>query len=274
MKSGLTDGQKRLLGCVPFDEGGFVANITLQLEEQLSDLRSNEIAYRFAADNKGTTPVQIRSLTPRMADGVSLLEVRETSERAIRLRFNKLCQELTTILKAFLERLDNERPGNRSRGIASLFRPRETDSTSTPTSYSPPNVIQYSDAPGSSRTVDFVIEEMRDAETALSTWFHDDDVPNGSPEKRLFTAKLTQLRILDEQIAGEGANHSGIAMLAPGSLWATTYVFRFARGTLDPRKYTVTIEACYVENDGELETVTTGAVSTSTTISPPLGLFL
>jgi hypothetical protein len=54
--------------------------------------------------------------------------------------------------------------------------------------------------------------------------------------------------------------------LASGSIFATTFVFSFARGMLEPRKYTIALEAKFQEIDSEiLETV---AASASTIISP------
>jgi rare lipoprotein A (peptidoglycan hydrolase) len=38
----------------------------MHFEEQLADIRSNEAAYRLAIENRGSTPMLIRSLTPRL----------------------------------------------------------------------------------------------------------------------------------------------------------------------------------------------------------------
>ena len=50
-----------------------MANVTLQLEEQLSDLRSNEIAYRFIAENReslGTTSDKLASVSTAMTQSL------------------------------------------------------------------------------------------------------------------------------------------------------------------------------------------------------------
>lgn len=86
-----------------------MSNVTFQLEEQLSDLRSNEIAYRFTAENRGPRTVLLRSLAPRVAEGVALLEVKDISERAVRLKHRTLCDELTATLKSYLTRLEREK---------------------------------------------------------------------------------------------------------------------------------------------------------------------
>lgn len=66
----------------------------------------------------------------------------------------------------------------------------------------------------------------------------------------------------------EGPTHPSIATLTAGSSFATTYVFRFARGFLDPRKYTVVVEASYADED-KADAIETGTVSGSTIVSPP-----
>jgi hypothetical protein len=63
-----------------------------------------------------------------------------------------------------------------------------------------------------------------------------------------------------------GTAKAAIATLAPGSVFATTYVFRFARGKSDAKRYTVTFEASYTEEGSEV--VETGAVAASAIVSP------
>jgi hypothetical protein len=237
-----------------------MANVTFQLEEQLADVRSSEIAYRFTAENRGSKTVLLRSLTPRVAEGVTLVDVRDTSERAVRLKHSTLCGELTAILKSYLERLDRAQAPKRPFDI---FR---TSIQTAPLS-TELKVVQdltSSGAQGVRRTLDFLIDGTMDAETALQTWFKDAE---NSPEGKLFFAKLAQLKRYDEQMEKEGGSAKvAIATLAPGSAFATTYVFRFTRGRLEAERSTVTIEASYLEDGSDV--VGTGAVAASAIISP------
>lgn len=239
-----------------------MSNVTFQMEEQLSDLRSSEIAYRFTAENRGAKPIHLRSLTPRVPEGVTLLEVKDTSERAVRLRHETLCAELTATLKAYLIRLERAR------------RPKSSilSFVSSTTASSPPSVIRdlaSTDTSGVVRTIDFVVHGVNDAETALKTWF---SVSSGSeeiPERKLFEAKLTQLKRYEEQVETErkeAPSRLEIATLASGSVFATTFVFSFARDLVEPRKYTVAVETSFQENGSDI--VEAGAVSASTIISP------
>lgn len=238
-----------------------MADVTFQLEEQLTDGRSSEIAYRFTAENRGSKTVLLRSLTPRVAEGVTLVDVRDTSERAVRLKHSTLCGELTAILKSYLERLDRAQAPKGGPFGAIISSIQQT----------PPSpvlkVVQdlsSSGAQGVRRTLDFVIDGTTDAETALQTWFNEAE---NSPEAKLFFAKLAQLKRYDEQMEKEGGSAKvAIATLAPGSVFATTYVFRFTRGRWEAERSTVTIEASYLEEGSDV--VGTGAVAASAIITP------
>ncbi len=104
---------------------------------------------------------------------------------------------------------------------------------------------------------------------ALTAWFGSSSSADDNPEKKLFEAKLTQLKRYDEQIEAERKGTtlgSEIATVAGGSIFATTFVFSFARAMLEPRKYTVSLEAKLQEVDSEIVEIV--AASASTIISP------
>jgi len=237
-----------------------MANLILQLDEQLADVRSREKTYRFTAENRGSKTVSLRPLAPQIPEGVALLDVKDSSERAVLLKRSMLCTELTAILNSYLRRLDGDLNPRRT----VLDRLRSTSDAPGPRPA--PRVVRdwTSSTDTTEKTLGFDIQGRSDAEVALTTWFKDAD---GTPEKDLFTAKLAQLKRYDEHIdkAG-GAEKAARATLAPGSAFSTTYVFRFKRGHADTQRYTITIEAAYVEEGSEIED--TGAVSQSAIISP------
>jgi hypothetical protein len=238
-----------------------MTNVTVQLDEQLSDLRSNEIAYRFIAENRGAKPIRLISLTSRVADGVTLLDVKDSSERDVRLNHKNLCAELTSTLKAYLLRIEQDK------------RPPPIYFFRSKAAAPPSSVIRdlgfASSTSNKPRTIDFTIQGVKDADIALTAWFGASSPANESPEKKLFEAKLTQLKRYEEQIEAEKKGTtlgSEIATLAGGSIYATTFVFSFARGMLEPRKYTIALEAKFQEDESEI--VETVAASASTIISP------
>jgi hypothetical protein len=222
-----------------------MANVLCNLEEQLSDLRSNEIAYRFTAENRGPKTIRLRSLTPQVADGVALLEVRDTEERAVLLEHRILCDELTATLRSHIARMDSK--GDKKSPFAQIFAPTSgTDAQ---------------------RAIDFAIKVSSDADTALTTWFVDTPAKDSS-ERKLFEAKLTQLKRYEDELTKQGPTQDAIATVPSGSAFSRTYVFQFARGTWDSRKYNLIIEAAYADDDPNA-VVENGAASASATISPP-----
>jgi hypothetical protein len=220
-----------------------MSNVVFQLEEQRSDLRADEIAYRFMAENRGPRPVHVRSLNPQAPEGVTLTEVRDTSDRAVRLRYRTLCDELTGILRSYLMRLDADKQKDKGTLVRIFGANGQTE-----------------------RTFDFVVENTHDAGIAIAKWFGTGD--NEAAERNLFEAKLQQLVLYEQKLETDDSGGT-IITLPSGSQFSTTYVFRFLRGKWDPRTYTVTIEGSYAE---EMDTgpgiVETMAVSASTTISP------
>jgi hypothetical protein len=176
-----------------------------------------------------------------------LLDVKDSSERDVQLNHKNLCAELTATLKAYLIRIEREKRVPTFR----FFRSR---------AIAPPScVIRDLGSIGSSsnrpKTIDFTIQGIKDADTALTAWFGASSSAEDNPEKKLFEAKLTQLKRYDEQIEAERKGTSlgsEIATVAGGSIFATTFVFSFARGMLEPRKYTVSLEAKLQEVNSEI----------------------
>jgi hypothetical protein len=240
-----------------------MATVQLQLEEQASDIRSSEIAYRFTAENKGAKTVHLRSLTSRAADGAAPVVVRDTSERAVRFKHETLCEELSATLKSYLRRID---PGPTA-GKGLLERLRGAPGNDGPAKIPAPTVVHdltSEHAETAKHTIDFTIAGAADAQYALEIWFK--EVEN-APERRLFEAKLAQLRRYEEQMEKEGGTtKTAIATIAPGAVFATTYVFRYKRGQIDAKRYTVTVEASYTEDGADV--VETGTAAASSLVSP------
>src|SRR2546421_8329859 len=71
---------------------------TMQLEEQLSDARSNEVAYRLKIENLGSSALNLLTLTPRIPEGVELIKVKDSSVEAAKVRHEAVCKALTELL--------------------------------------------------------------------------------------------------------------------------------------------------------------------------------
>jgi hypothetical protein len=113
----------------------------------------------------------------------------------------------------------------------------------------------------------FKISSASDARSAYGRWMK--DTSEYETIRSLFEAKLEQLDRIEGQM-GEG-DSSGLTAIEPGSHFAATYVMRFSRGVLEPRKYQVSFKATYHESDSPTEQ--SGSTATNVQISPyPLSL--
>src|SRR5262249_53558228 len=126
-----------------------VSNLILQLEEQQADLRSREKTYRFTAENRGSKSVSLHPLVPQIPDGVELLDVKDTSERAVLLKRSMLCTEMTEVLKAYVRRGDK----GGSATIVGRFWSKNEPSSPKPVS----QVVRSHNSDGTEADIDFTI---------------------------------------------------------------------------------------------------------------------
>src|SRR5690349_19950088 len=71
---------------------------SMVLEEPLSDSRTSEAAFRVKLENLGTSPFEVLRINPRIPEGVTLVEVKDSSSEAARIKYKKLCEDLTELL--------------------------------------------------------------------------------------------------------------------------------------------------------------------------------
>lgn len=250
--------------------------VTFRLDEQFSDQRSNEIAYKFTVENQGVTPIAVHSITPRIPEGVDIVEVKDPSLEAVRAKHSRLCSELTQLLRDQLDILSESIREKR----AQVFRERMDylmKSTGTLMS-SPFNLLfRWTIGKGLQGLIDMGVEEARTrydalylnienkshAESAFGRFLDTDTVDDGI--KEVFRAKTEQIAELEEQMDKDVAS-SSLATIEPDSFFALTYVLKFPRRLLDPTKFKIDVEVSYAEL-GENERYVGGA-STSVVISP------
>jgi hypothetical protein len=240
-----------------------------KLEEQLSDQRSNQIAYKVTIENTDTKPIRLQSVLPRVPVGASLLEVTDISLAETNARKADLIEELNQILREFLW------------VVSQQFR--ETWLEQTKTTYkelfSLSGIFRFyfqmifnaksfqTLMKRQFESFRFKISSASDARSAYKRWMK--NTKEHEAIRSLFEAKLEQLERIERQM-GEGDN-SGLTAIEPGSHFAATYVLRFSRGVFEPRKYQVSFNATYHVSDSSSEQSTSAA--TNVQISPyPLSL--
>jgi hypothetical protein len=73
--------------------------VSCRLDEQLSDLRSNQVALRLRVENAGDSPVSLLKLDPRVPDQVRLIEVKDRSMSAATSKRLELMEQLNRLLR-------------------------------------------------------------------------------------------------------------------------------------------------------------------------------
>ncbi|MER9530171.1 hypothetical protein NKI89_10235 [Mesorhizobium sp. M0309] len=236
--------------------------ITVNLTEQLSDARSNEVAYRATVENTGVEPVHLLALTPRLPEGVELIEVKDFSAELDKVRHQRLCKELSSLLNNHLSLIS----ADYRKEISIILKDYVKEAFSTIGILYV--IARISSAGNGINTLaekyyfmDFSIKNHIDAKAAISKWFTDSSGIVGE----IFLAKAEQLERL-EKTMGAGEISKALAVIETDSFAATTYVLRFPRSHLNPRKFSFTVEASV--SFGQDKPVQLHAASTTVTVSP------
>jgi hypothetical protein len=227
------------------------------LEEQLSDSRSSEAAFRVKLENLGTSPFEVLRINPRIPEGVTLVEVKDSSTEAARIKYKKLCEDLTELLDQHVfvssetERdarlkIDKQYLADFIKDANAIWRIYLNLFTGVLLK----RMREYRERIAAHK---FIIRNKDDADIALHSWF-------ASPIQadhfaRLFNAKYAQLVSIENEI-NNGPATSALATIEPDSFFATTYVLRFPRSALNPTKFSFSVEAALSEPGSPKEILT------------------
>jgi hypothetical protein len=206
------------------------------------------VSFRLVVENQGEAPIDLRSITPRIPKGVELLETTEPSLEALKLKHSNLCEELTQILNDFLFTFTDEIADQYIKRQQNLLK-RMFGSWVGPIKM---YVELFSGRLQKSikedrkrwRAYKVTVETYAQSKAAFDRWLA--SAGDQSAYRNLFEEKLQQLQLVENQI-GADPSTSPLATIEPKSFFAMTYVFRFARGRLDPRKYNISIEGSFAE---------------------------
>jgi len=243
--------------------------VIFSLLEQFSEMRSNEMAYRFMIENQGSTAIELISIIPRIPEGVEIVEVKDPSLMAVKAKHSKLCSELTELLKDHIYPLSREiwakhfqivkeyydELVSQMSGFFGLFRLYFSI-------FKGAYFKSMEKAKNKSQAFVFTIENKEQAEIAFQKIVN---VQN-SPEiiKNTFEIKMHLLAKLESQMQDEKSY--SLATIEPESFFAITYIFKFPRKVLNPQKFNLSIEGSYSEANKEESYV--GGTTTSLVISP------
>jgi len=239
----------------------------ITLEEQLSDARSNEVAYRLRIENLGDSPVDILTINPRIPENVELIEVKDSSSEAAKLKHKKLCSELTELLSEHVFNVSKEARERevtiQKEHVQEIIKDLNTIWRAYFKALTGQMQRQIERRKERSEAGKFIIDSKCDAVIALEKWFSNEDEDDA--RATIFRAKFSQLEELEGKL-GADAGTTAIATIESDSFFATTYVLRFPRSGLNSRKFSFSVEVNLSEPGSSKEQLS--SASATVVISP------
>lgn len=245
---------------------------TFRLDEQLTDLRSDQVAYKLTIENPHAEALRLFTVEPRVPVGAKVLEITDTSLAEVNARRAELLVELNRLLKQYL--------WVESESFRRVWIDRQKETLAeilTVTGYLRAFFqMQFRSSSWSARmkrefdSFEFKITSASDARSALEKWMKQ-QTNSDQTVSSLFLAKLEQLEQIEARM--DEGDRPGLTRIEPGSSFTATYVLKFSRRMFEPRKYQIGFDATYGAIDGSAQQA--GSTATSLQISPyPLGLSL
>jgi len=248
----------------------FMLSPEVRLEEQLVDVRSDQIAYKLTISNSDPNTLRLLTVQPRVPLGASLLEVTDSSLVQANAQKARLLEELNRLLRQYLwvtstsfrqEWIDQQRAtlkeiftinGFLSGYINLFFR----------------NSSLQARMKREFETFSFNVASATDARAAYTKWM--ESSTSHEAAKTLFDEKTKQLERIESRM--DEGERPGLTTLPSGGFFTATYVMRFDRKLFEPRKYQVGFEIAHSQGEGQPQTA---SVATSVQISPyPVSLSL
>jgi len=255
--------------------------VMFELIEQFTDLRSNEIAYIFKVTDNSPQAILLTSITPRIPENVEIVEVKDPSSVALKIKHTDLCKDLSELIQNYLitrvEVVNNVFLQRLKEIILDIFKDYFKITFGfiglgflKIFSYILNGVFleKIKILIRRSRAYTIKIESRADAQRAYERWITG-ATGDLSLIKEVFETKMGQLLEIEEAMKTD-AKSSAIATIEPSSFFAMTYVLRFPRRAMNPRKYTIAIEGgySYVRKPSGQTERHVGAATSSLIISP------
>lgn len=236
-----------------------MANPIFKLEEQLPDLRSNQVVYKLTIENPDTKAIRLLTINPRVPNDVALLEVTDSLWAEANARRTKLLKGLNILLKHYLwvesSQFRQAVIEGKKEAAKKIFNFKRFMSFYLKYVFQEKNFQEQM-----KQDFDifiFDIDSASDARAAHDRWMKNSDkdevirplfeerwmknLDKDKVIKPLFEEKMTQLECIEKQLI---ANDESTTIEA-GSFFTATYVLKFARQILEPKKYLVSFVVIY-----------------------------
>lgn len=223
--------------------------ISVTVEEQFEDLRSDHCAYKLVVKNSSDKAVRLLGVEPRIPSDARLIEIIDTSVADTTSRRTILLGELNRLLQQYLlvtsesfrdthQKVEKERVRALLSpvGIVALYIEILTGSSEW-----------QERLRGELETFSYRISSTSDAEEALRRWLLPISDQKHEIIASLFEAKTLQLSQI-EHLMDENERRSLINIEA-GGVFTATYVLKFQRRFFDPKKYQLAFDVIYEQTE-------------------------
>jgi hypothetical protein len=240
-----------------------MASPEFKLEEQLADVRSDQIAYKLTISNPDTQPVRLLAVEPRVPIGASLLEVTDSSLAQANALKAELIDELTRLLRQYLwvtsSAFRQQWIDQQKESVKQIFSVFGFLSIYFQLFFNSSNL--QARMKREFETFSFKIASAADARSAYERWM----APSSEHEavKMLFEEKVKQLERAESRM--DESERPGLTSIPPGSFFTATYVLKFSRRAFEPRKFQVGFDATYAQSESPAQS---NSIGTSVQISP------
>lgn len=221
-----------------------MSQLELQLTEELFDVRARERVYTLRVANRQAEQATVYALTPRVPDGVVLVEVRNSAVVAAKRRQEQLTEELTSLLNQHVLASSVETRERVSAALREVVKQAIQIGGIMQMILSASSALAERDADqglNGVRSLRIKIETASEAQEAYERFLKDDKAVG--PMGTVYLYKLGQLRSLEE-LHGEKAQKP-LAIIEPKSDFDVSYTLRFPRHLTDARKYSFAIDVAY-----------------------------
>lgn len=251
----------------------------IMLEEQSGDVHSSQVAYKLTVHNTAVDPILILGLKAHVPQGAQLLEISDNESANCFSKRAELIEGLNDLLNDFLWlELEAFREGYIAAQVKTYRSIFKFKGMLKAYMYL---VIRRDvfEKQLNRRIISFRydITSGEDARRAYVTWL-DASVPITSGSRHdqqgirvLFKAKLAQLEEVETRLQENMKDGSSFTSIDPEDSFSATYILKFERALLEPRKYQVGFNIRYkVAGVGALKST---SVTTNIQITPsPLSL--
>ncbi|EKM5742230.1 TPA: hypothetical protein N5N93_001797 [Enterobacter kobei] len=238
-------------------------NPEFKLEEQLIDIRSDQIAYKLTISNPEPQPINLITVVPRLPIGASLLEVTDSSLAQINAQKAELISELTQLLRQYLwvtssnfreQLIDNQKQALKQVFTVTGFFAFYFQIILN-TSYFQSRLKRDFE------TFSYRINSYADAKSAYDRWMANS--PEHEVVKSLFEEKMKQLERTELHM--DENERPGLTSIPSQGFFTATYVIKFSRKAFEPRKFQVAFDATYKKVESSTQS---NSIATNVQISP------